>query len=85
MFNGMLITPGRKTQVYLTAGWGRYRETLGVAEQSGFTTSVGGGLMIKIAKPLKLRLDYRVFSLRGAPGPIVKSPTRFYAGLTLKI
>jgi hypothetical protein len=83
MFNGMLITPGHKAQIYLTAGWGRYRETLGVTEDSGFTTNVGGGLKIRLLGPIKLRLDYRVFSLRGTP--LVKTPKRFYAGITFGI
>jgi hypothetical protein len=83
MFNGMLITPGHHAQLYLTAGWGRYRETLNSVQETGNTTNVGGGLKIRIAGPLKARIDYRVFSLRGTP--LVKSPKRFYAGFTLGI
>jgi hypothetical protein len=83
MFNGMLITPGRHAQLYLTAGWGRYRETLNAAEETGNTTNVGGGLKIRVAGPLKVRIDYRMFSLRGTPS--VKNPKRFYVGATLGI
>jgi len=83
MFNGMLITPGRKFQVYLAAGWGRYRETLSASQETGSVTNVGVGVKVKLLGPIKLRLDYRTFSLRGTP--IIRNPKRFYAGITLGI
>jgi len=81
VFNGMLVTPGRKVQFYLVAGWGRYRETLNTVERTGDMTNLGVGLKYRLLGPVKLRLDYRVFSLHGSP--VVKTPKRFYAGITL--
>jgi hypothetical protein len=80
-FNGQLLTPGRKTQIYLTFGIGRYTEELAGVERSDSTSSIGAGVKTRLLGPLKLRLDYRVFTLHGAPR--VKHPKRFYAGLAL--
>jgi hypothetical protein len=80
MVNGMLLTPTR-TQFYLTAGAGFYRERLGTETETHLGTNVGGGVKFPIVGPLRLRLDYRVFSLRGSP--IHKTPQRFYAGANL--
>ncbi len=38
-------------------------------------------MKIKLAGPLRLRLDYRVFLLRGSP--LYEKPQRFYAGINL--
>jgi hypothetical protein len=45
--------------------------------------NVGGGVKMNLAGPLRLRLDYRVFTLRGSDVRHSK-PQRFYAGLNLK-
>jgi hypothetical protein len=48
---------------------------------AGLQVYVGGGAKITLAGPLRLRLDYRIFTLRGAPRE--RRPQRFYAGLNL--
>lgn len=81
MLNGLVQTPTSKTQLYLTAGGGVYRERLGTQAETSVGTNIGGGLKIALAGPLRLRLDYRVFRLRGTPRQ--KTPQRAYAGLNL--
>jgi opacity protein-like surface antigen len=44
--------------------------------------NVGGGVKINLAGPLRLRLDYRVFTLQGSQRDA--KPQRFYAGVNLK-
>ena len=68
MCNGLLQTPVpiARMQFYATAGGGVYRETLD--DDVGDATSainVGGGVKMTLVGPLRLRLDYRVFTLRG--------------------
>jgi opacity protein-like surface antigen len=72
MFNGLLQTPVpiARMQFYGTAGGGVYRETLSTDpgnDGTNFGTNIGGGAKITLAGPLRVRLDYRVFSLRGSP------------------
>jgi hypothetical protein len=81
MINGLVQTPTSSTQFYLTAGGGLYRERLGTASETSFGTNVGGGVKLGLAGPLRLRLDYRVYNLRGTP--IRATPQRLYAGLNL--
>ncbi len=84
MFNGLAQTPlpiGRM-QFYATAGGGLYRETLRDLSETSFGMNVGGGVKLSLIGPLRLRLDYRVFTLKGAP--LHPRPQRFYAGLNLK-
>ena len=81
MFNGLVQTPTR-TQLYLTMGGGVYRERIGTDTETSFGTNIGGGLKIPLFGPFRLRLDYRVFTLRGQP--ISKTPQRFYAGANLR-
>lgn len=66
------------TQLYATAGAGAYRETLGDAEETHVGVNIGGGAKIRLLGPLRVRLDYRVFQLRGAP--LFATYQRFYAG-----
>ena len=68
-------------QPYGTIGGGLYRERLGVQQETSYGTNVGGGAKIRLAGPLRLRLDYRIFRLRGAP--IHQTYQRFYAGANL--
>ena len=87
MFNGLLQTPVpiARTQFYGTLGGGVYRETLSTEPNgnvTNFGTNVGGGAKITLAGPIRLRLDYRVFSLRGTPRHTTVQ--RFYAGINLK-
>ena len=84
MFNGLLQTPIPigGMQFYATAGGGGYRETLNDASETNVGINVGGGVKMTLAGPLRLRLDYRVFTLQGDPRH--SKPQRFYAGLNLK-
>jgi hypothetical protein len=78
MLNGVIQTPTH-TQFYLTAGGGFFRERLGSATETNIGTNIGGGVKLGLAGPIRLRVDYRVFSLRGTP--IDAHPQRVYAGL----
>ena len=84
MFNGLVQTPIPigGLQFYGTAGGGAYRETLNDESETHVGLNVGGGVKMSLIGPLRLRLDYRVFTLRGAPRH--PRPQRFYAGLNLK-
>ena len=57
---------------------------LALADDAETSTSVnvGGGAKIRLAGPLRLRLDYRVFRLQGSPRHDVYQ--RFYAGANLR-
>ena len=87
MFNGLLQTPVpiARTQFYATAGAGAYHETLSTQplnNQTNIGTNIGGGGKINLIGPLRLRLDYRVFTLHGSPR---HTPVqRLYAGINLK-
>jgi opacity protein-like surface antigen len=87
MFNGLLQTPVpiARMQFYGTLGGGVYRERLSTDpdnDGTNFGTNVGGGAKITLAGPLRVRLDYRIFSLRGTPRH--STVQRFYAGVNLK-
>ena len=84
MVNGLAQTPFpiAGMQFYATAGGGVYRETLDEVTETNVGINVGGGVKANILGPLRLRLDYRIFTLRGAPRH--SKPQRFYAGLNLK-
>jgi hypothetical protein len=87
MFNGLLQTPIpiARTQFYGTIGGGAYHETLSTepnGDETSFGTNLGGGAKITLIGPLRLRLDYRVFNLRGSARQ--QHPQRFYAGINLK-
>jgi hypothetical protein len=68
-------------QFYGTTGGGVYRERLLTTQETHFATNIGGGARIRLAGPLRLRLDYRVFRLQGHP--IHQTYQRFYAGVNL--
>ena len=83
MANGLVQTlPIGPAQFYGTMGGGAYRETLRDVSETNFGINVGGGVKITLLGPVRLRLDYRVFTLRGTPRH--SKPQRFYAGLNLK-
>jgi opacity protein-like surface antigen len=87
MFNGLVQTPVpiARMQFYGTIGGGVYREKLSIEPddtRTNFGTNIGGGAKISLAGPLRLRVDYRVFSLRGEPRH--KNVQRIYAGINLK-
>lgn len=73
--------PVARMQFYGTIGGGGYREQLGDRSETHFGTNVGGGVKIALAGPLRLRLDYRLFVLKGKP--LESKPQRFYAGVNL--
>jgi opacity protein-like surface antigen len=84
MFNGLVQTPVpiAGMQFYGTAGGGIYRETLQDNSETNVGVNVGGGVKISLIGPIRLRLDYRVATLKGdARHP---KPQRFYAGLNFK-
>jgi hypothetical protein len=54
-------------QFYATVGAGLYQEKGGGLQDTSAATNVGGGVKIAVAGPLRMRVDYRVFSLRGSP------------------
>jgi hypothetical protein len=68
-------------QLYGTVGGGLYREELRQERETSFATNVGGGAKIRLAGPFRLRLDYRLFRLRGDPRHATYQ--RFYAGANL--
>jgi hypothetical protein len=84
MFNGLVQTPVPigGMQFYGTAGGGIFRETLDQHSETNLGINVGGGVKMSLIGPLRLRLDYRVHTLRGSP--LYSNPKRFYAGINLK-
>jgi hypothetical protein len=78
MFNALIQTPTR-VQIYGTVGVGFYREVFLGAHETDFGTNVGGGIKLPLIGPLKARVDYRVFTLRGTPH--TTRPQRFYVGI----
>ena len=68
-------------QFYLTTGAGAYREVLRDRQETHVGVNTGGGVKVSLLGPIKARLDYRVFKLRGEP--LYKSVHRVYAGLNL--
>ena len=81
MGNIVVMTPTTGVQFYGTTGGGIFRERWRDFSTTSFGTNIGGGAKIGLAGPLRLRLDYRVFNLRGTP--ITKRVHRFYAGVNL--
>jgi len=69
-------------QPYLTTGGGVYRERLGTSTETNFGINTGGGVKISLVGPVRARIDYRVFTLRGSP--LEGTVQRFYAGLNVK-
>jgi hypothetical protein len=69
-------------QPYATIGGGLYRERLGRRQDTGFATNAGGGVKISLVGPLRLRVDYRVFSL--GSDALYSPAHRLYAGLNLR-
>lgn len=68
-------------QPYVTTGGGIYRETLADAHETQFGVNAGGGVKVSLIGPLRARVDYRVFNLRG--NPRYATVHRVYAGVNL--
>ena len=83
MVNVLVQTPMTSNgfQFYATTGGGLYRESLAEVQETHVGLNAGGGLKIRLTGQIRARIDYRVFSLRGAP--IHSRPHRFYAGFNL--
>jgi len=82
MGNIIVQTPFSRLQFYGTAGGGVYRERLGDVQETNLGTNIGGGVKFGVLGPLRARLDYRIFNLRGEPRHATVQ--RFYAGVNLK-
>ena len=83
MGNVLLQTPVPVAgmQFYTTMGGGGYRETLASRQTTNVGINTGGGVKISLLGPIRARLDYRVFKLRG--DPLHATVHRIYAGLNL--
>ena len=83
MGNVLLQTPVpiAGIQPYFTTGTGIYREHLLTQQETHFGFNTGGGAKITLLGPIRARLDYRVFNLRGEP--LHSTVHRVYAGLNL--
>jgi hypothetical protein len=84
MGNVLLQTPFPVAgmQFYVTTGGGIYRERLGETQQeTHLGLNTGGGVKVTLLGPIRARLDYRVFKLRGEP--LHSTVHRVYAGLNL--
>ena len=84
MGNVLLQTPFAVfgMQPYFTTGGGVYRETLGTISETQFGINSGGGVKVSLLGPVRARIDYRVFHLRGEP--LHDTVHRVYAGLNLR-
>ena len=84
MFNILVQTPFSSLaglQFYATTGGGYYREESIGSLQTSLGSNVGGGVKVPLTGPFRLRLDYRLFSLKGPA--LHPRPQRIYAGLNL--
>jgi len=92
MGNVLLQTPisAFGVQPYVTVGGGVYHEDLpgatttatGIIDNTGFGMNTGGGVKINLLGPIRLRVDYRVFSFKQNANT---TPVhRVYAGLNIK-
>lgn len=68
-------------QFYATTGTGFFRERLGNDQETSYAFNSGGGAKISLAGPLRVRLDYRIFNLRGDARH--SKVQRVYAGVNL--
>lgn len=84
MFNILIQTPFSSLaglQFYATAGGGLYREQSVGNLTTGLGSNLGGGVKVPLTGPFRLRIDYRLFALRGTA--VYPRPQRIYAGLNL--
>lgn len=70
-----------RIQPYFTVGAGGYQERLNGEGETNIGINTGGGAKIRLAGPLRVRADYRVFTLRGSPREATVH--RFYVGANL--
>ena len=74
--------PILRLQPYFTTGAGVYHETLGDIGETNFGINNGGGVKISVVGPIRARVDYRIFNLRGSP--LEDTVHRWYVGFNLK-
>lgn len=80
MVNALVQTPTSGAQLYATLGGGVFREKfLGGPQETNTAINLGGGVKLGLVGPVKLRVDYRLFKLRG--DAVHKTVHRVYAGL----
>lgn len=80
MVNALVQTPTSGAQLYATVGAGVYREKFtGGPQETNTGINLGGGMKLGLMGPVKLRIDYRLFKLRG--DAVHKTVHRIYAGL----
>jgi hypothetical protein len=77
----VLVQTPTSTQLYATVGAGAYQESLGDTDETHVGINFGGGVKISLIGPLRVRLDYRIFSLQGSP--VHSTYQRFYAGANI--
>ena len=77
----VLVQTPTSTQLYATVGAGAYQESLGDTDETHVGINFGGGAKIPLIGPLRVRLDYRIFNLRGSP--MHGTYQRFYAGANI--
>ena len=84
MGNVLLQTPFaiHGFQPYFTTGGGVFHEELGPQSETSFGANTGGGVKISLAGPIRARVDYRLFRLKGEP--LYETVHRVYAGLNIK-
>ena len=84
MGNVLLQTPFAVfgLQPYFTTGGGVYRETLEPVQETQFGVNTGGGVKVALIGPLRARVDYRVFTLKGSSLHDVVN--RFYVGANVR-
>ena len=83
MGNVLLQTPVfiHGFQPYFTTGGGVFHESLGTLSETSFGANTGGGVKIALAGPIRARVDYRLFRLKGEP--LYDTVHRVYAGLNI--
>ena len=83
MGNVLLQTPFPiyRLQPYFTTGVGGFRERLDTQSETSFGANTGGGVKISLAGPIRARIDYRLFTLKG--DPLYDTVHRVYAGLNI--
>jgi len=67
---------------YFEIGGGVYHEELSAISNTGFVGDTGAGVKISLIGPIRLRVDYRVMTLKN--GALVSPAHRIYAGLNVK-
>jgi len=83
MANVVVETPTavKGFKFYGTTGIGIYREKFVSSRFNQLGLNIGGGIKMTLAGPFRVRVDYRIFRLRGSPQE--SDPKRLYVGLNV--